>query len=249
MKSLFMTLFILTLTGSMMAQSLAQEPVKTAEPTTTIEFESTEYDYGEIEQGEKASHVYRFTNTGDVPLTITNARGSCGCTVPFFPKDPIFPGESSEIEVEFNSKGKKGKQSKRITITANTDPAQTFLTMKGTVLINEEIEEDLRIELDQEIAAKPLDPKLALNPDCVAIYPNPTSEILQLKLRDYIGKTAEVDVHNELGQPMLHKSIERISNATTQLDVSKFSPGLYTVTIRVEAMQAFTRCFVVVGDY
>ena len=102
-------------------------------PTTTIEFEESEYDFGVIDEGEKAAHVYKFKNTGTEPLIISNAKGSCGCTVPQWPKDPIAPGESGEINVEFNSKNKKGKQSKRVTITANTDPGQTFLTIKGEV--------------------------------------------------------------------------------------------------------------------
>ncbi len=102
-------------------------------PTTTVEFADLEFDYGTIKAGEKVSHTYAFTNTGKEPLIISNAKGSCGCTVPKWPKDPIAPGEKGEIQVEFNSKNKKGKQSKRVTITANTDPGQTFLTIKGEV--------------------------------------------------------------------------------------------------------------------
>ena len=102
-------------------------------PTTTMNFAESTFDFGTIDEGEKVSHVYEFTNTGNEPLVISNAKGSCGCTVPKWPKSPIAPGETGEILVEFNSKGKTGKQTKRVTITANTDPAQSFLTITGQV--------------------------------------------------------------------------------------------------------------------
>ena len=102
-------------------------------PTTTISFPATEFDFGTVDAGEIVSHVFEFTNTGSEPLIISNAKGSCGCTVPQWPKDPIAPGASGEITVEFNSKGKKNKQNKKVTITANTEPAQTFLYIKGEV--------------------------------------------------------------------------------------------------------------------
>ena len=109
------------------------EPAVPAGPTTTINFEETEFDYGTVDQGEKVNHIYKFKNTGSEPLIISNAKGSCGCTVPSWPKEPIPVGGTGEIAVQFDSKGKKGNQSKRVTLTANTDPAQTFLTIKGVV--------------------------------------------------------------------------------------------------------------------
>ena len=112
---------------------VAAEPAVPAGPTTTMSFADLEFDYGVIDAGEKVNHKYKFTNTGSEPLIISNAKGSCGCTVPNWPKEPIPPGGTGEIDVVFDSKGKKGKQSKRVTITANTSPAQTFLTIKGEV--------------------------------------------------------------------------------------------------------------------
>ena len=111
----------------------AAAPVVPAGPTTSIKFEETEFDFGTVDQGEKVTHVYKFANTGNEPLIISNAKGSCGCTVPSWPKEPIPVGGSGEIQVQFDSKGKKNKQSKKVTLTANTDPAQTFLTIKGEV--------------------------------------------------------------------------------------------------------------------
>ena len=102
-------------------------------PTTTIEFTESEFDFGTIDEGEKVSHKYTFTNTGSEPLIIKDAKGSCGCTVPSWPKDPVAPGATAEMLVEFNSKGKAGSQNKRVTITANTNPGQTFINIKGEV--------------------------------------------------------------------------------------------------------------------
>ena len=106
-------------------------------PVTTMEFDKVEHDYGTIMEGEKVRHTFTFTNTGDEPLIISNCKGSCGCTVPQCPTTPVATGEKGEIVVEFNSRG-KGKvggkpDQKRVTITANTNPPQTFLTLKGIV--------------------------------------------------------------------------------------------------------------------
>ncbi len=120
-------------TNSMTDAAAAAVPAVPAGPTTSIKFEETEFDFGTVDQGEKVTHIYKFANTGNEPLIISNAKGSCGCTVPSWPKEPIPVGGSGEIQVQFDSKGKKNKQSKKVTLTANTDPAQTFLTIKGDV--------------------------------------------------------------------------------------------------------------------
>lgn len=104
---------------------------------TSMKFGESQYDFGTIKECEKVTHVFKFANTGDKPLTISNARGSCGCTVPDYPKTPIAPGEEGEIKVEFNSKGKKGAQTKYVTINANTIPAETKLTIKADVVQTE----------------------------------------------------------------------------------------------------------------
>jgi len=101
---------------------------------TKIEFAESAFDFGTLKEGEKVSHVFKFKNTGDKPLTISNATGSCGCTVPQYPKEAIMPNAEGEIKVEFDSKGKEGKQSKTVTLTANTIPAQTVLTINSEVI-------------------------------------------------------------------------------------------------------------------
>lgn len=106
-------------------------------PTTTLQFAENSYDFGEVMDGEKVEHTYTFTNTGSEPLVISNAKGSCGCTVPAWPKEPIAPGATGEILVRFDSKGKGrvggGAQTKTVTITANTTPPDTRITIKGKV--------------------------------------------------------------------------------------------------------------------
>ena len=102
-------------------------------PTTVMTFDETTFDFGSVTEGEKVKHTYAFKNTGDVPLILQNAKGSCGCTVPQWPREPIAPGASGEVTVEFNSKGKVGDRNQKVTITSNTNPAQTFIYLKGKV--------------------------------------------------------------------------------------------------------------------
>ena len=103
-------------------------------PLTTMTVASYEHDFGTIKEGETVTHVFTFTNTGSEPLIIQQCKGSCGCTVPQCPTQPIPPGGKGSIEVKFNSAGKKNAQTKQVTIDANTDPFQTKLTIKANVL-------------------------------------------------------------------------------------------------------------------
>jgi hypothetical protein len=103
-----------------------------------MEFDAKDWNFGEIMQGESVEHAFTFTNTGSEPLIISNAKGSCGCTVPVWPREPVAPGESGVIDVKFNSKGKKGKQSKKVTLTTNMVPSQMILMVNGMVNLKEE---------------------------------------------------------------------------------------------------------------
>ena len=100
---------------------------------TTMTLDKKEHDFGTIKQGDQVECSFKVTNSGNQPLILEEAHGSCGCTVPVYPKDPIPAGESRDIKVKFNSTGKKGKQSKTVTITANTDPIQTIVTIHAMV--------------------------------------------------------------------------------------------------------------------
>ena len=97
-------------------------------------FEKEEHDFGTLIDGEKVTYSFRFTNSGDAPLIISNAKGSCGCTVPNYPKEPIAAGASSSIEVTFDSKGRTGKQSKAVTLIANTNPNRKVISIHSEVI-------------------------------------------------------------------------------------------------------------------
>mgnify|MGYP002634807682 CR=1 FL=1 len=99
-----------------------------------IEFESETIDYGTIENNADGNREFKFKNTGNAPLVITTAKGSCGCTVPTWPKEPIKPGDSGDIEVSFDTAGKPNRQNKTITLTTNTESGREVLTLKGSVI-------------------------------------------------------------------------------------------------------------------
>ena len=100
-----------------------------------FEFEEEVKDFGKITQGEVVSTSFRFKNVGQSDLIISSAQGSCGCTVPKWPKEPIKPGEESVIDVTFNSTGKQGMQNKTVTLVANTIPNTKVIALKGEVLV------------------------------------------------------------------------------------------------------------------
>lgn len=83
-----------------------------------MSFETDEVNYGEIQQNAEPLRTWTFTNIGDEPLVIKNAKGSCGCTVPSWPKEPIMPGETGKIEVRYDTK-RVGAINKMITLTTN----------------------------------------------------------------------------------------------------------------------------------
>ena len=96
-------------------------------------FDTTEHDFGTIATGDKVEYLFNFKNTGTADLIITNAVGSCGCTIPEYPKVPIKPGESGQMKVSFNSAGKTGLQQKSVTITTNTEKGTESLLIKASI--------------------------------------------------------------------------------------------------------------------
>lgn len=133
--------------GSTSAASMANTNTNavTSEPqtiSTTVDpnaalpkfsFNEESHDFGTIQEGTVAKHDFEFTNTGDAPLIISNASGSCGCTVPQWPREPIAPGETGIIHVEFNSNSRPGNQSKTVTLNANTVPNKKVLRISALV--------------------------------------------------------------------------------------------------------------------
>jgi len=99
-----------------------------------LKFDEAAFDFGKIKVGDKVTHEYKFTNTGTMPVIISDSYATCGCTKPEWPKTPVKPGESGVIKVTFNSEGKSGLQDKQVTIVANTTPATTVVHLVGEVL-------------------------------------------------------------------------------------------------------------------
>jgi hypothetical protein len=137
--ALSLSLFIATVNAQDKTIAPAtQTPATTAAPAENknapeMKFEFESYDFGTIKQGDKVTYDFTFTNVGKEPLIISEAHGSCGCTVPEWPKEPVAKGAKGKIHVEFNSTGKMGMQDKTVTITSNSKSGQKVLHLKGNV--------------------------------------------------------------------------------------------------------------------
>lgn len=110
---------------------------KTGADQPLMKFEEEVFDFGKIIQGEKVTHAFTFTNIGKKNLIISSANGSCGCTVPEWPKEPIKPGATDKVNVVFNSEGKRGIQEKTVTIVTNCEPATLVIRIKAEVIVAE----------------------------------------------------------------------------------------------------------------
>ncbi len=98
-----------------------------------MKFEKEEFNFGNIKQGDKVQYEFEFVNAGKEPLIITEAHGSCGCTVPEWPKQPLKKGEKGVIKITFDSTGKQGMQDKTVTITSNSTDSPKILHVKGNI--------------------------------------------------------------------------------------------------------------------
>ncbi len=114
------------------AQATTTEEVGNPASKAVFKLESDVVDYGTIDQGGEPLRLAKFTNTGTEPLIITGAKGSCGCTVPNWPKDPIMPGESSQIEIRYDTK-RVGAINKTVTVTTNDAVGKYTINVKGTI--------------------------------------------------------------------------------------------------------------------
>ena len=122
MKNILSLLFISFFSLSINAQ----------DKVAKIEFESETIDYGTIEKGSDGVRVFKFKNTGDAPLIVSNVKSSCGCTVPKKPEEPVMPGEKGKIEVSYDTK-RLGGFSKSITIFSNAINERKLIKIKGIV--------------------------------------------------------------------------------------------------------------------
>ena len=117
------------------SDQMALVPKKTMKPEEypKIEIENSDFDFGNIVQGDKVSHVFKFKNTGKSDLVILDAHASCGCTVPEWTKTPIKSGEMGEVNIIFNSEGKMGKQEKTVTLRTNTEVGSELIHFKANI--------------------------------------------------------------------------------------------------------------------
>jgi len=122
--------------GNEVSSNLNSE-TKPEGPLPVFQFETTDHDFGTINQGDVVEYTYKFKNTGDAPLIIQGAQGSCGCTVPNWTKEPIPAGGSGVVTAKFDSHGKQGAQHKTVTVTSNTWPKQTVLHFEVHVNVKE----------------------------------------------------------------------------------------------------------------
>ncbi len=129
-KLVLVTLFFIGITKMNYAQESTSPAVNPN--AAEIAFESEVHDYGTIKQGANGTYEFKFKNTGKEPLIISNAQGSCGCTVPAWPKEPILPGQGNSIKVTYDTK-RVGPFTKTVTLTSNSKTPSKVITIKGVV--------------------------------------------------------------------------------------------------------------------
>jgi hypothetical protein len=126
MKKLLMLLVVILVVFTANAQDQKKGAV--------IDFKEKSIDFGNISQGDKVEHTFVFTNTGDVPLIISNVAVTCGCTAPNWPKEPIQPGKTGEMKVVFNSAGKMGQQNSIVRVYSNASEPIEKVSLISNVL-------------------------------------------------------------------------------------------------------------------
>jgi hypothetical protein len=103
-----------------------------------IKFETENHDFGKVTEGNLATHEFKFKNTGNQPVVISNVQASCGCTTPEWTKEPVMPGKTGFVKAAYNSNGRPGVFNKTITVTSNAAEASKVLAIKGDVISREE---------------------------------------------------------------------------------------------------------------
>jgi hypothetical protein len=116
------------------AQPATQQQPEEIKNPTTVQLIDSVYDFGSVKEGEIVEYSYRFKNTGNQALVVSNVQASCGCTVADKPEAPVKPGEIGYIKVKFNSDHRPGEAHKTVTVTSNAVPSFPDLLLKGTVV-------------------------------------------------------------------------------------------------------------------
>lgn len=100
---------------------------------TTVSFSETNHDMGTLKAGEKVRHIFEVTNTGSIPLNLTQLNADPGLTVISYSTQAIPPGETGQIEVELNTEGMAGSQTKRVHVTSNSNPSHVHLNITANI--------------------------------------------------------------------------------------------------------------------
>ena len=144
MKKVFITLFCLSLSAAVSVNAQDKKtpppppPAAPAAPQPDpkagkFKFEEETNDFGTVPEGPLAECDFEFKNVGKEPIVIKEAHGSCGCTVPTWPHDPILPKHKAKIHVTYNTTGRVGQINKDVTITSNAQQSPMRLHITGTV--------------------------------------------------------------------------------------------------------------------
>jgi len=149
-KTVYMKNFLfvfLFCTGLMHTASAQDQKASAGENMPEITFEKELHDFGTIDYASDGTYAFKFTNTGNENLTISNSQGSCGCTVPKWPREPILKGQSAYITVSYDTK-RPGPFTKTVTVTSNAKTPTKVLTIKGEVRTQAETENMVPVRLD-----------------------------------------------------------------------------------------------------
>ena len=204
-------------------------------PTSNILFENDIINFGEIVEGDKVKVVYKFMNTGTEDLTIKYAKGSCGCTVPEFSKDPIPPGGTGYILAIFDSANKGGNTSKRIVVTANTNPPDTYLHLKGNILPKS------KVDASTAEGVKHTNP---VPPNYFEIYPNPSSDYISLKFEETLPSQATYHIYDQSGQLISEGAIHQGNLNKGNIDIKALPQGMYNLQVKMDGKMHLVKHFV-----
>lgn len=137
MKKLLFLAALVMIANVGLCQVTAAANQAAAKPDLAVPvFETQNFDFGKVKQNVPATHEFTFTNKGKVPMVITNAHPSCGCTIPDWTKDPIPPGGQGFVKATFNGAG-MGAFDKSVTVTANVEGGVILLRIHGEIVQNQ----------------------------------------------------------------------------------------------------------------
>ncbi|CAN5580372.1 DUF1573 domain-containing protein [soil metagenome] len=175
-----------------------------------LSFDHTEYDFGEVTEGEVARHTFRFTNTGTAPLSLTEVVASCGCTTPHYTRDAVAPGEGGEVVVEYASQGRPGPIDRTVAVRASgATPANVTLYITGNVVpvsmdgerVGSLVFADRQLDLGEVNGAEPVVGRFRLQnvgqrPVRVnnATHEGSSAEVVFARRAIFLGSMAEVEV-------------------------------------------------------